>query len=306
MNKIFAAVLLLLWTTAVGYAGGLAVQVIQLPGGETALGERIAWAEKKAGEMDSRRYYVVWSIQKRMAERNSITIDCQGIGSVRVDELLEGKSGSEPDRSPAQLARELLEERKGKEVRRLIPVELAFFLEMERDGSGPARLMDIQAASFNSRITLENVPVFWLTRVEEEESLARFDRLYDECPDLKKDVVTAFGLHSRADLVVPLLKKGLAREEAKEVRKAAVFWLSQQAAEKACSALEEIVYASEEEMSIRERAVFALSQHQRGVDSLIRLAKGNSPAQLRKKAIFWLGQCDDERALSTILEILEN
>src|SRR6266566_2178915 len=57
---------------------------------------------------------------------------------------------------------------------------------------------------------------------------------------------------------------------------------------------------------VRESAVFALSQRPRdeGVPALIRIAKENKDPDLRRKAIFWLGQSDDPRALSLFEELL--
>jgi HEAT repeat protein len=52
--------------------------------------------------------------------------------------------------------------------------------------------------------------------------------------------------------------------------------------------------------------VFALSQRPRdeGVPALIRIARENPDPELRKKAIFWLGQSDDPRALALFEELL--
>lgn len=57
---------------------------------------------------------------------------------------------------------------------------------------------------------------------------------------------------------------------------------------------------------MREQAVFALSQLEDngGTETLIRLAKTNRDPAIRKKAIFWLGQSDDPRALALFEELL--
>ncbi|MCP4152279.1 MAG: hypothetical protein GY757_31365 [bacterium] len=57
---------------------------------------------------------------------------------------------------------------------------------------------------------------------------------------------------------------------------------------------------------IREAAVFSLSQHPKGLDKLIRIAKTHRSLNVREKAIFWLSQSDDPKATATILAILEN
>jgi HEAT repeat protein len=57
---------------------------------------------------------------------------------------------------------------------------------------------------------------------------------------------------------------------------------------------------------VRETAVFALSQRPRdeGVPALITIAKKNPDPELRRKAIFWLGQSDDPRAIALFEELL--
>jgi HEAT repeat protein len=57
---------------------------------------------------------------------------------------------------------------------------------------------------------------------------------------------------------------------------------------------------------VRKSAVFALSQQPNsiGVPSLIRIARSNRDPEIRRSAIFWLGQSDDPRALALFEEIL--
>jgi HEAT repeat protein len=58
---------------------------------------------------------------------------------------------------------------------------------------------------------------------------------------------------------------------------------------------------------VKKRAVFALSQLRgdQGVTELIRVARTNRNPEVRKQAIFWLGQSRDPRALAFIEEILD-
>jgi HEAT repeat protein len=100
----------------------------------------------------------------------------------------------------------------------------------------------------------------------------------------------------------------LARQEgvSRKVRRSAVFWLGQAAGEAATRGLTDLVDDRSADHEVRETAVFALSQRPReeGVPALIRIAKENRDPELRRKAIFWLGQSDDPRALSLFEELL--
>jgi hypothetical protein len=89
-------------------------------------------------------------------------------------------------------------------------------------------------------------------------------------------------------------------------RKQAVFWLSQAAGDEATRGLSELAEDEAEDREVRDQAVFALSQldHNEGVPILIRIARTNRDPKIRRKALFWLGQSDDPRALKLFEEIL--
>lgn len=89
-------------------------------------------------------------------------------------------------------------------------------------------------------------------------------------------------------------------------RKDAIFWLSQAAGDAATLGLSELAESEDEDREIRDQAVFALSQlpEEQGIPILIRLAKSNKDPKVRRKALFWLGQSNDPRALKLIEEIL--
>lgn len=93
---------------------------------------------------------------------------------------------------------------------------------------------------------------------------------------------------------------------ARETRRSAVFWLGQAAAEAAAEGLDSLVEDDDVDRSVRDQAIFALSQrpHGEGVPALIRVARTNPDPHLRKKALFWLGQSEDPRALALFEEIL--
>ena len=103
-----------------------------------------------------------------------------------------------------------------------------------------------------------------------------------------------------------LLKIAKADNVSKKVRRSAVFWLGQAAGDAATRGLTDLVDDGNADREVRETAVFALSQRPRdeGVPALIRIARQNKDPDLRRKAIFWLGQSDDPRALSLFEELL--
>jgi len=105
--------------------------------------------------------------------------------------------------------------------------------------------------------------------------------------------------------LLALARQGSAPQES---RKSAVFWLSQVAGDAATRGLAELAEDNRQDREIRDQAVFALSQlpAEQGVPVLIRLARSNPDPKIRRKAIFWLGQTDDPRALALFEELLAN
>jgi len=108
-------------------------------------------------------------------------------------------------------------------------------------------------------------------------------------------------------IVWPMLLK-LARDDRApgRTRHQAVFWLGQAAGEAATQELTDLVDDADVDRDVKEQAVFALSQQPReaGVPALIRIARTHPEPAVRRKALFWLGQSGDPRALALFEELL--
>ncbi len=91
-------------------------------------------------------------------------------------------------------------------------------------------------------------------------------------------------------------------------RRSAVFWLSQQAGDRITRELSAFVSDGDEDRELRKHAVFALSQRPRdeAVPELVRIARTHRDPEIRKTAMFWLGQSGDPRALALFEEILRH
>jgi hypothetical protein len=100
----------------------------------------------------------------------------------------------------------------------------------------------------------------------------------------------------------------LAKDESrtKSVRTQAVFWVSQAAGEKATAGLVDVVGDAAADQDVRLQAVFALSQRPKdeGIPALLDVAKGSKDPKIRKRAIFWLGQSGDPRAVAYFESVL--
>lgn len=92
----------------------------------------------------------------------------------------------------------------------------------------------------------------------------------------------------------------------RSTRTQSVFWVGQAAGEAATANLNSIVVDNSVDQEVREQAVFALSQRPRNeaVPALISVARTNKDPEIRKKALFWLGQSHDPRAIDLFEELL--
>lgn len=92
-------------------------------------------------------------------------------------------------------------------------------------------------------------------------------------------------------------------------REAATFWLGRAAAV-AATGLSDTMLDDEHEddaTSVRTHAIFALSQlpHDEGVPELVQIVRTHRDPHIRKRAIFWLGQSGDPRAIALFEELLK-
>jgi hypothetical protein len=138
------------------------------------------------------------------------------------------------------------------------------------------------------------------------------DLLLGLAPDAMNDdggeLITAATLADSAVVWPRLLEIARSTRLAEDTRRQAVFWLGQAAGEAAVRGLDSLVGdgRSDSDLEVRKHAVFALSQRpaDEGVPVLIRIARTNRHPELRKTALFWLGQSEDPRALSLFEELL--
>lgn len=92
-----------------------------------------------------------------------------------------------------------------------------------------------------------------------------------------------------------------------DLRKQALFWASQQGMVSTTQLSS--IYDKNADLEMREQVVFVLSQRGNkdpaAVDKLLDIAKNEKNADLRKRAIFWLGQSKDPRAAKLLQELIE-
>jgi hypothetical protein len=117
-----------------------------------------------------------------------------------------------------------------------------------------------------------------------------------------------FGLAQRKDPAALNFLVGVAHNDrSPHIRADALFWLAQRAGEKVAESIINDTIANDPETEVKKKAVFALTQMPagQGVPLLIQIARTNRNPEVRKQAMFWLGQSKDERALAFIEQVLK-
>ncbi len=95
-------------------------------------------------------------------------------------------------------------------------------------------------------------------------------------------------------------------ERPRETRKQAVFWIGQAAGDIATSGLDSLSRDGNVDREVQKAVVFAFSQRPRdeGIPALIRVARTHRDPDVRRDAVFWLGQSNDPRAVALFEELL--
>jgi HEAT repeat protein len=99
----------------------------------------------------------------------------------------------------------------------------------------------------------------------------------------------------------------LARDKSVDIesRKNAVFWAGQHGAD--IGALSKLYDDSRGDHELQNHLLFVLSQRREAaaLDKLMAVAKNDTDKELKKQAIFWLGQKNDPRARAFLLELIK-
>jgi len=130
-----------------------------------------------------------------------------------------------------------------------------------------------------------------------------YSRLHGE--ELKKKVIFSLaqtGTQDNARWLMSIARDG---KESLELRKQALFWAEQTGLPTSEFAQ---LYGSIADRGIREHLLFVFSQRgdKAAADKLFEIAKSDPDPELRKKALFWLGQMDDPRVADVLQQILEH
>jgi HEAT repeat protein len=180
-----------------------------------------------------------------------------------------------------------------------------FALSQHRSGRGSAILREFATKS-GAPTELRGQAIFWLGQRPSQENNEFLRTLYSRLDndELKEKVL--FSLSQRRGMGNEqwLMNIAVNDKEDIELRKKALFWAGQSGV-----GIDAIIplYSRINYQEMKELVIFVLSQRGNStaaVDKLMDIARNDKDSELRKKAIFWLGQSRDPRVQKFLLDMI--
>jgi HEAT repeat protein len=184
--------------------------------------------------------------------------------------------------------------------------EKAIFALSQHDSRAARQALRRYAERTDIPAELRQNAVFWIGQSDDPENSQFLRGLFSRTQDRELKDKILFSLSQIDDASSARFLGEVARNQSEhiEVRKKALFWLSQK--DGFAGTEMAALYGTFTEREIKEQVIFALSQmdDKAAVDKLIDIARREPDRELRKKAIFWLGQSDDPRVADVLAELL--
>lgn len=155
---------------------------------------------------------------------------------------------------------------------------------------------------------LRRQAIFWLGSARGRRGFVIVSRIVKEDPSDKIRESAVFALaESKEPEALSAVVAVAHNDPSPLVRGQALFWLAQKAEQKMAEASIRDAIANDPETEVKKKAVFALTQmpNGEGVPMLIQVARTNRNPEVRRQAVFWLGQSKDMRALAFIEDVLK-
>jgi HEAT repeat protein len=153
---------------------------------------------------------------------------------------------------------------------------------------------------------LRHSAAFWLGNTRERPGYEALVRLRgSDDPSFREHLTFCFSQSKVKEAPATLIDMAK-NDPSSRVRGQALFWIAQKARRRADAEVIRAAVDNDPDVEIKKKAVFALSQipNDEGVPDLIRVAQENKSREVRKQAMFWLGQSKDPRALAFFEKIL--
>jgi len=180
-----------------------------------------------------------------------------------------------------------------------------FALSQHRSPRAGAVLRDF-AARRDVSTDLREKATYWIGQNRSPENAQFLKDLFAkvENDDLKDKIIFSLSQMGGADNYRWLMDIALNQKEDIEIRKKALFWAGQGHNVDVADLVK--LYDSMSDREMREQLIFVYSQRREdaALDKLFQIGKNDPDRELRKKAIFWIGQSRSPRASAYLQELI--
>jgi HEAT repeat protein len=194
----------------------------------------------------------------------------------------------------------------GKDISEKEGKEPAGILLLHQLSENKGKVVDVEIIDLDRSYEFEEVPVYWLGMVNNEESVNFLEAMFDSGNSkMQKTLVFVISGHD-IPRSYDFLRRVALGDYSREVRKSAVFWLGNYKDERSLAYLKEI-FRKEKDEQLKEHIIFALqlSEQKEAVEELINIAKSDGNREVRKKAVFWLGQKASKECVKALKDVVE-
>ncbi len=153
---------------------------------------------------------------------------------------------------------------------------------------------------------LREKAIFWLGQNRSADNAQFLKDLYKKLDnaDLKEKVIFSLSQMGGTDNYRWLMDIALDTKEDIELRKKALFWAGQGHSVDIADLVR--LYDSMNDREMKEQLIFVYSQRREdaALDKLFQIGKNDPDRELRKKAIFWVGQSRSPRAAQYLQDLI--
>ena len=180
----------------------------------------------------------------------------------------------------------------------------AIFAISQHSSARASQMLRDYAMNQNAEFKLRDKAVFWLGQRQGNENTQFLKDLYTRERDAKLKDKIIFALSQQGGNGSWLMNLATDENETVEMRKKALFWAGQSRT----TSLAELtaLYDRMRSREMKDQLIFVYSQRREkeAVDKLMDIARKESDRELRKKAVFWLGQSKDPRAAEFLMQLI--
>ena len=282
-----------------------AQEVVKCPGANLSLSERWKWASRVGSRsIDGKEFWVGYSVKRLMNENSFMNSGNFYSGSMELRRSLYDVVSGDTSRRNAK-DRTWGGSERNRWIKVLKDVAILFTVSGGLDDEGSLRKLELSDMELN--VDLNNKTLLWLGEAADDQSIGLLKGIFDRqlSTGLKKELVTAIGIHQNSSDVFPFLAGVLKGDQTETIRSQAAFWLGQQ---NRPESLPVLVGVAENDRSdkVKEQAVFAISQlsSEESIEALINLARKGGESRVRGRAAFWLGQKASQKGVATLESII--